>query len=448
MKRFTRLYEEVERTTRTSEKQDALRRYFDDAEDADAAWALAVLTGRRPIRAVPTKRLRAWAAEAANLPPWLVDECYSAVGDLSETLALILPPPDPDRASLAEDEPLHHVIEEHLLPLAAMNEDAQRLAVQDAWATRGPRQRFVFHKLISGAFRFGAAKKIVVNALAASADVDPAVMQHRLAGGFTPTPDAYRALRQGDADDPARPYPFFLAHPLQDDPANALGDAADWIAEWKWDGIRAQLIRRDSRTVLWSRGDELVTQAFPEIAAAASTLPNGAVLDGELLAWRDAESNGEVPPHSKRPCGAASVHTSGGPLPFASLQKRLNRKDVQPALFPDVEVVFMAYDLLELDGRDLRHQPTHDRRAALEAFLKQHADAPALRLSTRIDFDTWPALAQLRDQSRERGVEGVMLKHAGASYGTGRTNKGQWWKWKVDPFTIDAVMIAAQRGHG
>ncbi|MEM7680602.1 MAG: ATP-dependent DNA ligase [Planctomycetota bacterium] len=446
MKRFTQLYLEVERTTRTSEKADALRRYFDNAPDQDAAWALAVLTGRRPVRAAPTKRLRAWAADAAGLPAWLVDECYSAVGDLSETLALLLPAPDPDRAAQGEAEPLHQVMQERLVPLAHMHEAQQRASVEDTWASRGPMQRFVFHKLMGGAFRFGAAKKVVANALAASAGVDPAVMQHRLAGDFQPTADAYRALRQGDAADPARPYPFYLAHPLEDDPAERLEDPAHWLAEWKWDGIRAQLLRREGRCVLWSRGDEVVTGAFPEISAAAADLPDGLVLDGEILAW-DHQAAADTPDASSAASAGGALRNSGVPLPFASLQKRLNRKDVQPALFPDVPVAFMAYDILERDGQDLRPQPTQARRDQLEAG-SEHFDHQTIRLSPRITFSNWQELAELRQESRKRGVEGVMLKRLDAPYGVGRTDKGRWWKWKVDPFTIDAVMVAAQRGHG
>lgn len=428
MKRFTRLFEEVDRTTRTSEKTAALRRYFEDAPPEDAVWALRVLTGQKLIRAVPYKRLRAWAAEEAGLETWLFNECYGAVGDLSETLSLVLP-----GGQTPSDEPLHRVVSERILPLAQMTEDEQRVSVVETWRTLSTPQRFLFHKLISSNFRFGAARKVVINALAAAApgNVDPAVMQHRLGGRpIEPTAEAFAALLAGTDDDDARPYPFCLAYQL-DDPVESLDDNEEnpetdsggrgWRAEWKWDGIRAQIIRRGVQTLVWSRGDELITDAFPELRAAGDALPDGTVLDGEVLAYEDDH-----------------------PLPFSMLQRRLNRKRMEPMLFADVPVVFMAYDILEHDGEDVRPRNTDERRALLEDLLPE---SPALRLSQRIEFDGWEQLAALRGESRERGVEGVMLKRADAPYAAGR-KKGHWWKWKVDPYTVDCVMVYAQRGSG
>ena len=437
MQRFTDLFNAIDRTTRTSEKTAALRAYFEEAPPADAVWALRVLTGQRLIRAVPYPRLRAWAAEAAGLDAWLFQACYDAVGDLSETLALVLPP-EPlgaselpgggERGGAASgggvDEPLYTVIETRILPLGQMTEAEQRASVRATWARFSADERFLFHKLISGNFRVGAARKVVINALAQVANVEPAVMQHRLGGkNIEPTPAAFEALLKGGEDDPARPYPFYLAYQI-DDPQATLGEVSGgrgWRAEWKWDGIRAQLIRRAGQTLLWSRGDELITGAFPELVAAGDGLANGTVLDGEVLAWE-----GE------------------NPLPFGALQKRLNRKGVQPMLFADTPVVFMAYDVLEHGGEDQRGRSTDERRALLEALLPDDA---ALRLSPRIAFDSWDDLAAQREASRDRGVEGVMLKRADAAYATGRV-KGDWWKWKVDPYTVDCVMVYAQRGSG
>ena len=371
---------------------------------------------RKLGRAVPYPRLKRWAAEAANLDPWLFTTCYDAVGDLSETLALVLPDPaHPQELALRE------VITDHLLPLKQMTEREQHDAIRITWDTLDRDQRFIFHKLISGNFRFGAAKKVVINALAAAADVDPAVMQHRLGGKpLEPTADAFANLIAGTGDDDARPYPFYLASPLEQAP-EGLGDVSDWRAEWKWDGIRVQLIRRGGDTLVWSRGDELITDAFPELRAVGDGLPDGTVLDGELLAFEDEK-----------------------PLPFNALQKRLNRKSMAPMLFADVPIVFMAYDLIESGGADVREHPTDERRALLEQILP---DDPHLRLSPRIEADRWDELAALREESRARGVEGLMLKHKDAPYATGRT-RGNWWKWKVDPYTLDCVMVYAQRGSG
>jgi DNA ligase-1 len=417
MQRFTQLFIEVDRTTRTGEKTRALRSYFEEAPPRDAVWALRVLTGQKLMRAVPYARLRVWAAEAAGLEAWLFNECYGAVGDLSETLALVLPGGEVD-----SDLPLHRVVEERVLPLAQMTEAQQRASIVETWHRLGRQQRFLFHKLISGNFRFGAARKLVINALAAAADVEPAVMQHRLGGrAIEPTAEAYEALLSGAESDDARPYPFYLAHQL-DDPPESLGDFRGWLAEWKWDGIRAQIIRRGGQTLVWSRGDELITDAFPELRAVGDQLPDGTVLDGEVLAFENDR-----------------------PLAFSFLQRRLNRKKMEPMLFADVPVVFMAYDLLEQHGDDLREESTATRRERLEALLPN--DEPSLKLSPRIAFDRWEALAELRGQSRERGVEGVMLKRVDAPYAAGR-KRGAWWKWKVDPYTVDGVMVYAQRGSG
>ncbi|MEO0514134.1 MAG: ATP-dependent DNA ligase [Planctomycetota bacterium] len=416
MKLFAQLFTEVDATTRTSEKTAALRRYFEQAPPADAVWALRVLTGQKLIRAVPYKRLRAWAAEAAGLEAWLFNECYGAVGDLSETLSLVLPAP-----SEPSDQPLHQLIEQRILPLAQMTEAEQKTSVTATWRTLDATQRFLFHKLISSNFRFGAARKVVINSLAQAAQVDPAVMQHRLSGRpIEPTPEAFTQLLAGSDSDDARPYPFYLANQL-DVPAHELGEPADWSAEWKWDGIRAQIIRRGGQTMVWSRGDELITEAFPELRAVGEALPDGTVIDGEVLAYENDR-----------------------PLSISLLQRRLNRKRMEPMLFADVPVVFMAYDVLELGGEDIRSATTQYRRQQLVDILP---DEPGLQISPLIEFKDWDHLARLRDESRDRGVEGVMLKRRDAPYAAGRV-KGAWWKWKVDPYTADCVMIYAQRGSG
>ena len=416
MQRFTQLFQEVDRTTRTSEKTAALRRYFEQVPPADAVWALRVLAGQKLIRAVPYPRLRAWAAEAAGLEPWLFNECYGAVGDLSETLALVLP-----GGEVPTEMSLHELVTLRILPLAQMTEAEQRQSILETWHLLSRPQRFLFHKLISSNFRFGAARKVVINALAAAADIEPAVMQHRLSGRpIEPTAEAFEALLSGTEQDEARPYPFYLAHQLDTAP-DQLGDLADWRAEWKWDGIRAQIIRRGGQTLVWSRGDELITDAFPELRGVGDSLPEGTVLDGEVLAYEH-----------------------GRPLAFSLLQRRLNRKKREAMLFVDVPVVFMAYDILEHCGTDVRQQTTDQRRSLLEAVMPED---PGLVLSPRIDAASWAELAELRGESRDRNVEGLMLKRADAPYAAGRV-KGQWWKWKVDPYTIDCVMVYAQRGSG
>lgn len=419
MKAFADLYAELDATTKTSVKVEALVRYFATAAPADAAWAVYFLSGRKPRQVVPSKRLRLWARELAGVPEWLFDEAYHHVGDVAETVALLLP-----RADRASDVPLSEWVTNRLLPLRDLEEEAQKAAVLGAWAELDAGQRFVWNKLITGEFRVGVSQLLVVRALGEVSKLPTDVISHRLMGTWEPTPAFYAALvapDSGDADH-SKPYPFFLAHPLEGDPA-ALGPVAEWQAEWKWDGIRAQVIRRGGRSFVWSRGEELVTDRYPELAALAHALPDGTVLDGEILPWKDDRVQ-----------------------PFADLQKRIGRKTIGKKLLEEIPVVLVAYDLIEAGGADLRERPLGERRDRLEvlAALVQH---PALILSPRIEAESWEALATERRDSRARGVEGMMLKRRSAPYRVGRV-RGDWWKWKVEPFAVDAVLINAQGGHG
>lgn len=423
MKRFTELYMELDASNRKNAKLAALKRYFSDVPPADGAWAVFFLTGNRLKRPIKLKDFREWAGAACGFPTWMVEECYGHVGDLAETLALLLA--DGKLSGRAKDRPLHRVVEEEIAPLREMEPANQRKRIELIWSGLDGNSCFIFNKLITGGFRVGVSHTLVAAALADLAGVEPAVMAHRLMGNWQPTPTAYKALFSGELDDDqsAKPYPFCLAYPLDDDSRAKLGDLADWQIEWKWDGIRAQLIKRSREVILWSRGEEMVTEQFPEVAEAAAHWPDSAVLDGELLAWADDR-----------------------PAPFSALQRRLGRKKVGAKLRKDVPVVFMAYDLLEIDGLDLRDESTEARRRQLEAWAAQ-VQPDCFQLSPLIEVDAWGAVAELREDSRRRRVEGLMLKRKDAAYQAGR-KKGEWWKWKVAPYTVDAVMVYAQQGHG
>lgn len=442
MKRFAQLYTALDETNKTNEKVAALVRYFAQAEPADAAWALYFLIGRRPRQAVQTPKLALWAIEAAGIPDWLFGECYDAVGDFAETVALLLPERSEEPASttapafLALDRTpatLSCWIERVLLPLRELNEEQQRTTVLWAWMVLDGQQRFLCNKLITGAFRVGVSQRLVTRALAQVSGIDSDTIAHRLMGEWTPTAQWYQQLIAHDTSDAdiSRPYPFCLAHPL-DEPLESLGDRDEWQAEWKWDGIRAQLVRRAGGVYLWSRGEELVTDRFPEIAAAGVALPDGSVIDGEIVPWRD-----------------------DAVLPFGQLQRRIGRKTLTRKILGEVPVILLAYDLLELAGRDVRSEPLAWRRAQLEALLTagaQHPGQPAtihpaLQISPVIKASSWPALAETRERSRELGAEGLMLKRRSSVYRVGR-QRGDWWKWKIAPYTIDAVLIYAQRGSG
>jgi DNA ligase 1 len=430
MKSFSDLYWRLDATTSTNEKLAALRDYFSAAPPDDAACALHVLSGGKQSRAVSTALLREWAAEAAGLPLWLVEECYAQVGDLAETLALVLPPPTVPEGS--GDIGLTAMIRDTIHRLRQEPEDRKREIVKAVWSRLAARERIVWHKLLTGGCRVGVSRTLVARALADVAGVDQAVMAHRLMGIDLAEPGAYLRLidrETGDRDE-RHPYPFFLAAPLDTAPHD-LGPIADWQAEWKWDGARAQIVRRGDDVAVWTRGEELVNDAFPEITAAAASLPAGTVLDGELLAIR-----------------------AGRLLGFASLSKRISRKRVTRKLLAEIPCGFVAYDLLEAGGQDLRGLRLADRRERLERLgfrpfeLDTTADeAGPLMLSPRVVADSWERLAAARATARARGVEGLMLKRRASPYGVGRT-RGDWWKWKIEPLEIDAVLLYAQAGHG
>jgi DNA ligase-1 len=422
MRAFSELYEELDTTTSTNLKVDAMVRYFSSAAPADAAWAVYILSGRRLKRFIGPSALRRWLVEESALPEWLVEESYSTVGDLAETVALLLES-DLSAAAVVPDLPLSTWIDDRLLPLREVDEPQQRTAIVEWWRTLPYRECFILNKLLTGELRVGVSQLLVVRALSEVLKLERADVTRRIMGEWRPSAEFWEALKSDapPTSDPAAPYPFYLASPLEENP-KTLGAREDWLAEWKWDGIRSQLVRRASRSFIWSRGEDLVTERFPEIEMAATRLPNGTVLDGELVAWRDEAIR-----------------------PFADLQQRIGRKKLTPAILQSVPVRFLAYDLLEENHEDLRTQPLRERRARLQALLQNTSDV--LGISAPIAAASWEELAKLREESRTRAVEGLMLKSLDSAYGTGR-QRGAWWKWKIDPYSFDAVMLYAQPGHG
>ena len=428
MNRFARLYAELDATTSTAAKVDALTRYFNAARSADAAWAVYFLAGGKPRQVVPTATLRRLACERAGIDDWLFDACYQAVGDLAETIAHVLPAP---RAT--SDVGLAEWIEQRLLPLrdAPAETQAERIVVY--WDELEAPERFLLCKLIGGGFRVGVSKLLVQRALAEVGGLDAKIVAQRLMGytDAKATPDALRyeqLIAQPHAASPvdsAQPYPFFLAFAVETvlaDFETKLGPPSDWLVEWKYDGIRAQIVKRAGQVWVWSRGEELVTERFPEVVEAVQGLPDGTVLDGEIVVWKDER-----------------------PAPFNLLQQRIGRKNLTKKVLTDAPVGFIAYDLLEWQGEDVRDRVQVERRALLEACATTHA----LRLSPLETRPSWIELAALREESRARGVEGFMLKRRDARYGSGRTKAdGTWFKWKIAPLSVDAVLIYAQAGHG
>ncbi len=433
MRAFAALYEDLDASPAPSEQLAALVRYFAQASGDDAAWAVTLLCGFKPRQLLPMAVLRAAACRTAAVDDWLFEACYQAVGDLAQTIALVLPAQQAQAPAVG----LACWMSERLPPLRDLSQDQQLQQLQHWWRELSPGECFVLVKMVGGGFRTGVARLLVQRALALHTGLPAPLLAQRLVGWVdarsVPSAARWQALvASGDSGNAptGQPYPFFLALALPVDPCT-LGPISDWLLEWKYDGIRAQVLKRGGRVWIWSRDEELISERFPEVVAHASQLPEGTVLDGELLAW---------------------LSGSEQPAPLKLLQTRIKRKTVAKKLLADAPVVFMAYDLLESGGVDVRSLSQQERRLALQTLLAPFLGTDlqlSLRLSPLLDCSSWAAAAALREQARRHGFEGFMLKSASARYGSGHsTSEGIWWKWKLEPLTADAVLIYAQAGHG
>lgn len=418
MKRFSRLFEALDQTTKTNTKVSALSEYFREAPPSDRLWTIALLSHKRPKRSVNTTMLRTWAAEEAGLPLWLFEESYHIVGDLAEAIALVLPKP-----SYSSNRSLSEWIN-ILIDLRDKTDEEKREVITSAWSELDHRERFIFNKIITGGFRVGVSQKLMTRALAKATGIDENVLMHRLMGNWSPRNTSYEALvlEKQEDEDLSRPYPFYLAYALDID-FEQLGNPLQWQAEYKWDGIRGQLIHRQGQIFLWSRGEDLISERFPEFNQLADSLPDGTVLDGEILLFE-----GEYP------------------MSFQHLQKRIGRKNLTKKILDTMPAGMICYDLLEECGQDIRENSLHDRRKRLVQLISNQPGS-LLRLSPIVFFDNWESLDQVRQNARDLHSEGVMLKRLDSRYQSGR-KRGDWWKWKIDPLTIDAVLLYAQQGHG
>lgn len=418
---FANLVKVLGTSTKTNDKLGALSHYFAAADDKDKVWVIALFSGRKPRRAVNTTQLVTWCVEVAELPGWLFGESYHTVGDLAETISLLLP--EADITKQHDDKPLHFYIET-FKQIEKQDEAIKKQFIINSWKQMDQNERFVFNKLITGAFRIGVSQKMMVNALAKLTSLEASVIAHRISGNWDPSTTTFaELLNESPAiTDYSKPYPFYLAYALDEDPAS-LGDAADWQVEWKWDGIRGQMIKRNNQLFVWSRGEELMTEKFPEYNCLKDLLPDGTVLDGEIIPSVDEK-----------------------PLPFALLQTRIGRKNVTKKNLQETPITFFAYDLLEYNYEDWRNKPLAERRKQLEEIITP-LTTPTIILSPVITFANWDELSTLRKTSRENGAEGFMIKRKSSIYQVGRKT-GDWWKWKIDPLVIDCVMIYAEKGSG
>ncbi|MEO6289558.1 MAG: ATP-dependent DNA ligase [Ginsengibacter sp.] len=417
---FAQLVSELSSSNKTNDKIQSLVDYFATAPGDDKVWVIAIFSGRRPRRAVNSRLMRDWCAEITNYPSWLFDECYHTVGDLSETLALLLPETKDDHHV---NESLSHYLQE-FISLEKQDESIRKKFIINSWNQMNRDERFVFNKLITGSFRIGVSQKTIVNALSKVVDLPASVIAHRISGNWDPVTTSFEELLSESASvsDFSKPYPFYLAYALEDEP-EALGNPGEWQAEWKWDGIRGQVIKRNNELFVWSRGEELMTDKFPEYFILKDLLPDGVVIDGEIIPAVD-----------------------GKPLAFAVLQTRIGRKNIGKKQLQDAPICFFAYDLLEFNYEDWRQKSLEERRVKLDDIISPLKNN-SIRISEIINFSEWNELAELRKSSRDMHSEGIMLKRKDSDYKVGR-KRGDWWKWKIDPLTIDCVMVYAQKGSG
>jgi len=429
MKDFARLFTLLDETNKTNAKVEVLKDYFVSVSDEDKIHTLALFTGRKPKRQINSTLVKTWAQEMANIPQWLFEESYQVVGDLGETIALLLPEGDSSHGK-SLSEWIREINE-----LSSFTEGERKNWLMNSWLSMNQQERFVFNKILTGSFRIGVSQSLIVKALSEISGLRPNVLTHRIMGNWNPDTFSFHKLIQEEdaSDDASRPYPFCLAYAIQETSDKVksaeeiekdLGNTENWQAEWKWDGIRAQVIFRQGEIFIWTRGEELATEKFPELHAFISELPEGTVLDGEAICFADNK-----------------------PLPFNILQTRIGRKNLSKKILAESPMVFIAYDCLEFDGDDIRSMPFKHRRSMLEKLHHINPFKNTFQLSPIVVFDNWKHLYELRLQARENHAEGFMLKRLDSVYQTGR-KRGDWWKWKIDPLSVDAVMIYAQKGHG
>lgn len=418
---FSELVQILGTSTKTTAKLDALSHYFATANDKDKVWVIALFSGRKPKRAVNTRQLIDWAIELAKLPGWLFGESYHSVGDLAETIALLLP--DTQHEPTQDDKPLHYYIDK-LREIEKQDEAIKKSFILDSWNGMDRNEKFLFNKIITGAFRIGVSQKMIVNALAKLTSLEASVIAHRISGNWDPSTITFQELLSDDVSiiDYSKPYPFYLAYALDEDP-KTLGDPNDWQVEWKWDGIRGQVIKRNNELFVWSRGEELMTDKFPEYNVLKDLLPDGVVIDGEIIPSIDKK-----------------------PLPFALLQTRIGRKNITKKQLLEAPITFFAYDLLEYNGEDWRSRSLTERRQQLQNIIEP-LQTSIIILSPVVEFKAWDELEEMRKTSREMGAEGFMIKRKSSTYQVGR-KVGDWWKWKIEPLVIDCVMIYAEKGSG
>lgn len=431
MKDFASLIAQIDQTNSTNDKVQLMVDYFKSHDSATNAWAIFILMGKQKKRILTSARLRKVINQISDVPTWLMEECYSAVGDTAEMIALIsesLLAKNKDENDINHEFTLVEWMEKKLPPLAKLPEPELAQQLENWWRSFSQQQIFVLNKVLTGAMRIGVSELLVFKALSIALEVDRSLLATRLMGEFEPTAETFESLSiepTGNESDPARgliPLPFCLASPIVN-PSESLEDAKDWLVEWKWDGIRAQIHKQGDQVEIWSRGEDRITKSFPDIVNALVETDFTGVLDGEIVAGDWAL-----------------------PSPFQQLQVRLNKKNPTAKFISENKISFIAYDLLVDKTQDIRTSTLLERRKSLKDVMTS-LPSSFFGLSKHIEGDDWTELAQERDAARLKGAEGFMLKKLSSQYVGGR-KRGIWFKWKLEPLTIDTILTAAQPGTG